>query len=296
MNYRSFCEKLLLLSLIFVSTHSLKGIHYLEIGKQGFSLFAKSMYWYILSFQLYGAYQDITAKEVQDIPTDEELQFNNAPILSKKQDEFVRKTLKDHNFPASLYETVQIVPALEWGAKYHILYIPSSFDPHDADEERINYAKACIIHEGGHMQNHDRHRRLFIAAITPFIIHRISRPLLTKLIHPDSFVHSLLLIPSAFVNICSAAFIELLYTRYREAKADDEIVKRVTDPNILQAMSNFIVYGYKSSENVKTLSSAVSWKDRFKWATKDPSHPFILDRAKKFDNALQVLEAKQVNK
>lgn len=285
MNYRSIYKKLLLISLLFASVQPATAMN-IETAKTALSVLAKGAYWGILSNPTYKTY-----KEYKTVKSDE-LRPSEA---TKEQDEFVRKTLKEHGFPASFYETIKVqANFFGWRSQRRILFIQEHFDPNDTDIEQVNMAKAFIIHEAGHILNRDLYRGWLASSAMPFIVHFGLQMLFPQSNQSTSVVKSVSLLPAAVLKIGLASLINIFYAHHVEAKADDEIVKRVTDPTILHAINEAFLYKYKRAYDVEKIPTTLTWRDRLAWMLEEPYHPFILDRVKKFDDACKALEAKQV--
>lgn len=282
MSYRSFCKKLLLICFLFNTATPILSMNYAEMAKAGFSILAKGVYWGILSLPAYGAFQGYKEYLANlQIPSK----------ASKEQEDFVRATLKEHNFSASFYQNIKVQTNDNWAAFPGILYIKEDFDPKDPDQADL--AKGFIIHEVAHIQNYDPYRH-WALSLLPFIIHYGLQIPFQKTINQPSIPQSLLLIPSAMAKMSLAMIAMFLYSRHRESKADDEIIKRVKDPKILQAASAYFSTSYKTLHCVNDLPKTITWKDRLTDALYDPIHPCTFDRVQKFEDARKVLEAKQV--
>lgn len=207
---------------------------------------------------------------------------------SEAQIAFVRNTLKEQGFPASLYSTIKINdgPWVSQPASMSIF-----IDPKTASPEELLEAEGIIGHEGSHIYNKDEYYYWAFSIITPFVLHSVMRAGACKHEGLMTTKKSVARVLPALANLALSSFISIMYARYQESQADAGAISKAKNPKVLQAMEKRFYRMYKYVYQVEDCPSIITWKDRIHWLcfSGEIFHPHPLDRARVFKRAHQVL-------
>jgi hypothetical protein len=216
------------------------------------------------------------------------------------------------------------------------LYQMMGYPPVDAQSHLL--WQAIIGHEGAHILNNDTQRKSACSAAAPLVGHAVIngttmplRSVMRQWLHNNAqstawkVARGVGYLPSALAKLFVGIIFEHAHSKYREHLADEEVRKRVRDPEILYAtaaerkwrhkqtqdlLSRMMLEDVLSPEGAKVISYKGNLKELFErypilyeivvptsskqWQI--DTHPSDLDRAQRFEAAAKELEKRLAEK
>ena len=257
----------------------------------------------------------------------DEVVKRNAPEVGDDVVDFVRATLREQGYPNSLVNTI-LIRRDTFYASNNVMCVPitssrlkkaiefnncgKEIEEDDAGEIITNQTlaewKGTICHEAAHIQNNDSFRFKACLLAAPLFSHvalktsavplkyAVNHILKNRSQNFLSIVSGVGSISGALIKLGGAFLMYSLYVKNRETIADEAIIERIHDPEILYVHTKF----YKELHEEKTKKglsrSKLELFERYPllYETTDFQHPCHLKRAQCFEQAAKKLEEKKL--
>ncbi len=240
----------------------------------------------------------------------------NYPDASPELEKFLKNELRKNNTSEELLNSIKFKIHNRLAAiastetdQPHIITITSAIqkafneglfgnsesknDQNDREEKFLN---ASIRHEVAHIEHKDLYKNMTALVLFPLAAHyifKVSTYHIHNAVSPhlNSFIKSILKIPSVVVKLYIARALFVIYSKHKEYRADKKAAESITDKETLNIFSNKCLEGYNEYERKHKLNP--KYRNnllRFIYDeiyTPDLYHPNYLLRSEVFNNAAE---------
>lgn len=252
-------------------------------------------------------------KYIKSLHEKTNIEVRKLKTASPEVESFVKDVLKEYNYPEQMINnvTLKIDPTGWWSppSTYKNYFIMPDYDLEKLKKE-ATWLKFSICHEGGHIHHNDVDKIFRFLVISPWIswlgfklagrgVSQFFNPLRKspKLNTFLSIGNGLLKPLSFMAQFTTVVLAYIFYGKHIEYQADTEAIRRIKDPEILQAtinhfhqkdeeMDNQIKEKYTLSKNPYV---SMLKKSFLKHIVIYSGHPTPESRAKRFEEALKNL-------